>query len=223
MSLGMDVGQRIGDEEEQLRRMMENAGANTRVAMPGEIVDFDAEKQTATVQPLIKEKVQGEWEQLPQLLDVPVFFPRAGGYCLTFPVKEGDECLIIFNDMCLDAWWQSGGIQNQLEMRRHDLSDAMALLGITSVPKAVTDYSEDSMQLRNEEQDAYFEITDEKIINIKSVEDINVETEKDINIKAAQNITITAESAINIKSIGAMSIESDTSITMTAPRIDINK
>ena len=192
MELGLSIGQRIGDEEEQLRRMMENTSSNIRVSVPAEIVNFDTDKQTATVQPLIKERVNGEWEQLPQLLDVPVVFPKAGGYCLTFPIKEGDECLIIFSDMCLDAWWQSGGVQNQLECRRHDLSDAMCIIGITSVPNAVKKYSTDSVMLRNEDKDVYFEIKDDKTLNIKSIENINISSDADISIQAGSSFTVTS-------------------------------
>ena len=166
--LGLSIGERIDDETECMRRAIENKADNLRVAMPGMIVDFDAELQTATVQPLIKEYVRGAWVSLPQLLDVPCFFPRAGGYSLTFPVRRGDECQILFNDMCIDAWWQSGGEQTQLETRRHDLSDAMCFLGITSVPRAVKDYSETSVVLRNEDNDAYIEIRDDKQVHIRS-------------------------------------------------------
>ncbi|MFW8450019.1 Gp138 family membrane-puncturing spike protein, partial [Klebsiella pneumoniae] len=61
---------------------------------------------------------------LPLLVDVPVVFPRGGGCTLTFPVKPGDECLVIFADRCIDFWWQSGGIQEPVDERMHDLSDA---------------------------------------------------------------------------------------------------
>ena len=98
--LNVDIGERMQDDEEYLRRFVENKLDNLRVSMPCEIVSFDAAKQTATVQPLVKEYVRGKWESLPQLLDVPCFFPRAGGYCLTFPVKPGDEVQIVFNDSC---------------------------------------------------------------------------------------------------------------------------
>jgi hypothetical protein len=180
------MGERIQDDEECLRRAIENKLDNLRVAMPGEIVDFNAKNQTATVKPLIKEFVRGDWKSLPLLPDVPCFFPRAGGYCLTFPVKPGDECLIIFNDMCLDAWWQSGGEQIQLEIRRHDLSDAMCLLGITGVPKAVKGYSANSVMLRNEDMDCYFEITDGKDINIAATGDINMAAGGDVLITGAK-------------------------------------
>ena len=188
--INLSIGERLNDGEECTRRAIENKLDNLRVSMPGEIVDFNAENQTATVKPLVKEYVRGKWVSLPMLLDVPCFFPRAGGYCLTFSVKTGDECLVIFGDMCIDAWWQSGGEQTQLETRRHDLSDAMCLLGITSVPRAVKGYSTNSMMLRNEDADVYFEITDDKTMNIHGIEDINIMSKEVINVTTVNGAVI---------------------------------
>jgi len=173
-------------------------------------------KQTATVQPAITENVrQGQDEakpmQLPLLTDVPVFFPRAGGYCLTFPVKPDDECLLVFSDMCIDGWWQSGGVQDQVETRRHDLSDAQALLGITSVPKAVKNYSIKSVMLRNEDKDSYFEIVDDdKTINIVGAEKFNVTTKDDINETTQKNWNVNVKEKANHTS-------ADTSLDSKAP------
>ena len=213
--LKLYMSERMADAEEGLRRTVENKLDNLRVAMPGEIVTFDEKVQTASVKPLIKEYCRGKWESLPLLLDVPCFFPRAGGYCLTFPVKPGDEVLIIFNDMCLDSWWQSGGEQTQLETRRHDLSDAMCILGITSVPKAVENYSTNSMMLRNEDRDSYLEIVDDnKTVNIVGAEKINVTAVDDINITTAANVTI--------KAAGNIDLEAGGNMTLRAARIDLN-
>jgi len=220
--LGLSVGERLLDDEECLRRAIENKLDNLRVAMPGEIVDFDKDTQTATVKPLIKEYCRGRWESLPLLLDVPCFFPRAGGYALTFPVKVGDECLVIFNDMCIDAWWQSGGEQTQLETRRHDLSDAMCLLGITSVPKAVKEYSTDSLMFRNEDKDVYFEITDGKIMNICGIDNINVATQNILNIIAANNINIGTQSKLNIFGATEIDIETSEKLNVKVNTINLN-
>lgn len=70
--------------------------------------------------------------EIPLLVDVPVVMPRAGGYSLVFVPKVGDECLVVFADMCIDAWWQSGGVQPQADKRRHDLSDGFAIMGCWS-------------------------------------------------------------------------------------------
>lgn len=58
--------------------------------IPGRIVSFDAEKQTATIQPLYKPKFNGQAVDMPELLEVPVRFQRAGNGAVTFPVKAGN-------------------------------------------------------------------------------------------------------------------------------------
>jgi hypothetical protein len=189
--MAQGILERFDSPEEESRLGHEHAAANLRVAIPGIIQSFDAKKQTATVQPAVTENIRlGQEESkptpLPLLTDVPVFFPRAGGYCLTFPVEKGDECMLIFSDMCIDGWWQSGGVQNQVETRRHDLSDAQAFLGITSVPRAVTDYSTNSVMLRNEEKNSYFEIVNGGDINIVSSGNIDMTASGDVSITGAR-------------------------------------
>ncbi len=139
----------------------------TRVASPGIIQSFDPETQTVSVQLAIREKRYNDgeetWEEVPLLVDVPIVFPRAGGYLLTLPVQKGDECLVVFGDNCMDAWWQSGGVQNQIDCRRHDLSDGYAIPGPWSQPRIVPNYSTKSAQLRTESGEAYIELSGNSI------------------------------------------------------------
>lgn len=108
------------------------------------------------------------------LVDVPIVIPRAGGYALTLPIQAGDECLVVFGDMCMDGWWQSGGVQNQVECRRHDLSDGFAIIGVWSQPRVIPGYSTGSAQLRNDAGSAYVELAGDTInivggtVNIKA-------------------------------------------------------
>lgn len=189
MALG--IAERIGSEQEQLLRSQESASSKIRVAMPGIIQEFDPATQTVTVQLAIREKVinssgESSMMEIPMLLDVPIVFPKAGGFSVTFPVKKGDECLVVFGDMCIDAWWQSGGVQNQVETRRHDLSDGFAIMGVSSVPNAVSNYSTNSVQMRNKSGSTFVEVT-EGDVNVKA---------SNVNVNAS-NATITA-STINL-------------------------
>jgi hypothetical protein len=143
-----------GNKEEFYRGMLENFSTNLRVAAPGIIQSFDPTDQTVTIQVAIREKITNsdltqQWIEIPLLLDVPIVIPSAGNYALTLPINLGDECLVVFGDMCIDAWFSSGGIQNQMEKRRHDLSDAFAILGVRSQPNKIANYSTDSAQLRS--------------------------------------------------------------------------
>lgn len=59
--------------------------------MPGQVVSFDPVKQTATIQPLFKPKHNGVPVTMPELLEVPVRFPRTGTSAQTSPIKAGDK------------------------------------------------------------------------------------------------------------------------------------
>lgn len=167
----MDPRERLNDPEEANRAALDGRQARIRTAIPGLVVSFDPVKSTVTVQPAIRGSVEGSDGEststnLPVLPDVPVCWPRGGGFALTFPIKPGDECQVIFNDRCMDAWWQSGGVGEPLEPRMHDLSDGMAHFAPSSMPKALQDVSTTSMQMRNEAGTAYIEITEAGLINI---------------------------------------------------------
>jgi hypothetical protein len=117
-----------------------------RVACPGIVQSFDPIEQTVTVQPAIRERIKDQYGNfsyvnLPLIVDVPILFPRAGNFILTMPPQQGDEVLVIFGDMCEDAWWSNGGVQNPIEQRRHDLSDAFALFGVWSQPRRIANFN----------------------------------------------------------------------------------
>lgn len=162
------MAERNNNEDEMYRRMGEAWANNLRVAMPGIIDSFDASTQTVTVQPTLRERIRNEdgsqsWVELPLLVDVPIILPRAGNFLLTMPITKGDECLVVFADMCIDAWFSNGGIQNQIEKRRHDLSDAFCIPGCWSQPNVISNYSTNSTQLRNEAGTSYIELKDAQI------------------------------------------------------------
>ena len=88
-------------------------------ALPGKVLSFDAERQTAEVQPAVK---MGSMNY-PVLSDVPVFMP------VTFEVNPGDACLVVFSDIDIDAWFESGEPQEPNSARKHALSDGFAFVG----------------------------------------------------------------------------------------------
>ena len=88
-------------------------------ALPGTVISFDADRQTAEVQPAVK---RGSL-LFPVLSDVPVFMP------VLFEVHPGDHCLVVFADNDIDAWFESGEPQEPKSARKHSLSDGFAFIG----------------------------------------------------------------------------------------------
>ncbi|EPG3940609.1 TPA: phage baseplate protein [Klebsiella pneumoniae] len=157
------LNSQLGSKEQADAQLAQAIMSAMRVSMPGIIQSFDPDAVTAVVQPAIKgaEKDESGAEvsvNLPLLVDVPVIFPRGGGCTLTFPVKAGDECLVIFADRCIDFWWQSGGIQEPVDERMHDLSDAFCIVGPQSQAKKIGGISTTGAQLRTDDGSAFIEV-----------------------------------------------------------------
>ena len=150
----LSIPERLAIGCEIFHKMLDQASRGLRVCCPGIIDSFDAAKQTEKVRLCLRERVRIKgvlsWEEIKPLVDVPIVIPRAGGYTLTLPVTAGDECLVVFGDSCMDAWWQSGGVQNQMDRRSHDLSDGYAILGVWSQPRVLPGYSISAIQMRND-------------------------------------------------------------------------
>ncbi|MNO26508.1 hypothetical protein D3C76_163620 [compost metagenome] len=145
--------------------------ADLWTAIPGIIESVDLVAQTVSVQPAIRGTVQDEkglvaLQNMPLCDDVPICWPRAGGFAVTLPVKKGDECLLVFSARCIDAWWQSGGVQAPLESRMHDLSDAFAIFAPTSQPKKLADVQSDGIEIRTDSRSTYLKLS-EGAITIK--------------------------------------------------------
>ncbi len=167
------LNSQLGSKEQADAQLAQAIMSAMRVSIPGIIQSFDPDAVTAVVQPAIKgaEKDESGAEvsvNLPLLVDVPVVFPRGGGCTLTFPVKAGDECLVIFADRCIDFWWQSGGIQEPVDERMHDLSDAFCIVGPQSQAKKIGGISTTAAQLRTDDGSAFIELAAGGAVTITS-------------------------------------------------------
>ncbi|OXJ16642.1 Gp138 family membrane-puncturing spike protein [Burkholderia sp. HI2500] len=159
----MDRKERVDDELASLREALRGWQVGIWTALPGVIESFDAGAQTCVVQPAIKMPVRANdgtvtTAALPPVVDCPVQFPSGGNCTLTFPVAPGDECLVVFASRSFDAWWQSGGVQEQAALRMHDLSDGFVLLGFRSRPRALSGVSTSSAQLRSDDGATYIDL-----------------------------------------------------------------
>lgn len=117
------VDERIGLKNERL---------NTFI--PARIVSYDNKKQTVTVRPVMYESDKdGVSRKFADIASVPVVFPSAGGGSLTFPIKAGDDCVVLFSQRDFSGWWVTNKVPSQSPTQRyHDYNDAIAIVGLTS-------------------------------------------------------------------------------------------
>lgn len=196
--------ERIDDKEAAMLAIMRGWQAGIYTALPAVIDSFDPAKQTCeaivTIQARVIDKDGAEaWVTLPKLVDVLVSFPSGGGYTLTFPVKKGDEALIVFSSRCIDNWYLAGGVQTQADLRMHDLSDGVAFVGVRSQVRLLTGGVKTAgAQLRSDDGETYVELVDGQLVNIKAPGGIDL---NGVKIDAAGNVTGPAGSTIKAPTV----------------------
>lgn len=112
-----------------------------RVCLPGTISAIDAATGTVSVKVGIMQNVAksgttaGIAASYPDLTMCPIFTLQGGGVAVHMPVKIGDECMVVFSDRCLDAWFSTGQAAALPNLRMHDISDGFVLVGPNSLAK----------------------------------------------------------------------------------------
>lgn len=178
--------ERAPDGQVVIETALRNLAARLYVSHICIVESYNAMNGTVNAQPVTRSQFtdpQGRtsWVNLPVLINVPLINLAGGNFAITCPIQPGDECLVIFQDRCLDGWWQSGGVQNQARLRTHDLSDGIAIVGPRSVPRAIPNVSTSSLQIRTIDGSAYFELAPGGVVNIVAPGGINITGPVQIN------------------------------------------
>lgn len=116
--------------------------------IPGQVISFDAATQTATIQPLYKPLFNGKPVDMPQLLEVPVRFARAGKGAITFPVAAGDKVTLRPQMRSSENYLNDeGGAPS--DQRSFNLSDMEAFLdGGETLGEAMPGFDSSNMHIR---------------------------------------------------------------------------
>lgn len=201
------AGSLIGIED-VIRIAIETRLQTVWTALPAIIDSFDPVNMTVTAQPAIAISLQGsaggapQNVNLPLLADIPVVFPGGGGFNLTFPIKEGDECLLVFSARCIDNWWVSGEVQPQAQFRKQNLSDGFAFVGVKSLPRT-------------------FDGEGFRPVDLTKAELRSLDGETSIGITEEGEISIETPKALTINVVGDTVITSSGQATISAPTVEI--
>ncbi len=129
----------INDTVEAIDNAAKQRIGEIRTGLPGKVITFNAATCTATVKPSLQYyTADGEILDYPLIIGVPVFMPRAGNAQITYPVKTGDSCWIVFSERSMDAWMGKGDADNH-DPRQYDLTDAACFVGMCSAQSISAD------------------------------------------------------------------------------------
>ena len=204
----MADGKQIGkvQRDQQLTATQEEAHAaqiegrlkDLHTCLPGIIASFDPNTQTASVQPAIQRIFTEKGAvNLPLCVDVPVAFPGGGDFFLTFPVKPGDECILLFSERAIDLWHVYGGTRPPAEYRMHDLSDGLAIVGLNSQPRKIPGFNAEDTELRSRDGETHITMKPDGTIK---------------NVNAAGSTELTPDGRFIIKAPGGIILDGNTTL-----------
>ena len=204
-----DLTKSIATLAEVIKQGVNNRLKNLHTSMTGIIVSFDSVTQFASVQPAIKRVFKSDEADgttiltptdLPILINVPVQFPRGGGFSMTFPVAAGDECLLMFAERSIDKWHTDGRVSEPGARRFHDLSDATCIVGLSSRPNAIPNFDSANVEIKK----------DDASVSVKLLADGTIEI--DANTKILFGAP-DSEFSDDVKILGNLEVVGNTDIT----------
>lgn len=187
------------------------------IILPGRIVEYFSATQTATIKICAEHvysssvKIGGVVERV-NLEDVPVHTPSGGGWSMTMPINTGDTCLLFFSQVGYDHWLFKdkdsaglvAGLPSPSRLRKFSEDDGFALVGLNTLPRAISNYSADGSQWRNSD----------------ATQNIHLRADLSIEVNSTTSITINAPSVV-VNSETA-EVNASSSATITTPELTVD-
>lgn len=169
----------------------------------GHILTFDTKTQLAQVQVGIEDfSSNGKRYTPPTLIECPVMILGGNKFLIEQEVNEGDECLIIFSQRCIDSWVETGGVTQAPINRTHSYDDAVIITGFRSKANSIKGYSNNGIKIRNSSGDKYIWLKNDGSADI-SVSSLNITGDVNVlgNIQANE-----VSGLIDVKFAGTSSL-----------------
>lgn len=137
----------------------------------GTVVSFDPATQTASIQPDYKPKHNGQPVDMPQLEEVPVRFPRAGGFVITSPIKAGDKVTLRPQMRSSEEFHTGGDYTPVGDTRSFALSDMEAFLeGGEPLTNPIPNFNPSNMEIRSADGQFKIEMSEDGKFKIEGAQ-----------------------------------------------------
>lgn len=193
------------------------------IILPGRIIEFFPENQTATIQISAErithtsERTNSLTERLP-LEEVPVHTPSGGGWSITMPIKPGNTCLLFFSQVGYEHWLYEdkdkagtlAGLPKPWLNRQFNEDDGFALVGMNTLPRAIQDYDANHSQWRGPD-------SSKQVISLNDDETITITSSTKLTINAP-SVVVNCDTAV-VEAVDSVSI--NTPITAISKDVTI--
>jgi hypothetical protein len=172
----MDIRTRFVDKDpdEILATIVDAVRSQIYTALPVRVAQDSADGHTvnltSTIQ-AVQRNPDGTQSlvSLPMFMGVPIHHTGGGGVTVTHQHTKDDEGLVVFSSRSMDAWFQQGGEQKQVDARMHDLSDGVYLPGVRSNPRKLQGVSTNSTQTRTDDKKSLHDVSHSAITAIREL------------------------------------------------------
>ena len=198
----MTLASSIDNDVDATRTMIRRILYGVHTSMPGIVKSFGESNGllVATIQPAIQQidtlDDKTTFRNIDVIPNVVVCIPYSQtlGLSVTIPINEGDEGVIHFAERSIDNWLEKGGVQppsEPVQPRSHDLSDAIFVPGTINKPATISNYSLDSIEIRNKDSTVAMAVNNTSVSMRAGGESINMPG--DGNIYVTGNIIQTGD------------------------------
>ena len=209
--------------KEQIDLLIDNKLFDAHTCIPAKIESVDYENQRLDAKIAINQIAilnnREEILEYPTLRGIPFFTLQGGNLSVTVPPKVDDTCLLIFCERNSDLFWKTGKISapSYAQRRKHNINDAVAIVGFNAKSELIPNYSSGDIELRNDSRDICVSLNENRI-NIKAKSASEFLNDEKIEIKKGEDsVEVFTNDKIEIKK-GADCLE-----IFTNDKIEIKK
>lgn len=204
---------------------------------PGIVRAFYPEKNMVDAQVAVKAKrpvIDGkvEYEELPLIVNVPLAVPYspAAGLGMTFPIRAGDPCTLLFSDRMINLFLHRGemslpeenGLDNRTTCpRQHEIEDAICFPGVILKNSVFKDWNNDAVEIRDLERKVYASVSREGITATDGTAMAEVGDGR-VTAFAPNGVALTDDAASITIQGGRITLSAPNGITVKAPNMKVD-
>lgn len=131
-----------------LSQLQEKIFNNINCIKIGKIETFYKEDKTADISICFKKNIYINNKETKEDYSLLLKCPVLGNH-ITYPIKKGEYCIVLFNDINLDSWFENSDNQVPYTNETHNIADGIAIVGLNNLINKINDYDLDNIHLRN--------------------------------------------------------------------------
>lgn len=151
------VGERSETWSDIIVDAIEGRLADLHTGLPARVIAFDEAKGSCQVQVLLNRVFVNEDDSssiiaIPPIDNVPIIYEGGAGWSITYPLAPGDIVFLAFAERSIDDWLETepGQLVTPTQVRKHDLSDAIALPSLHTRRSPIANISTTNLRIQHD-------------------------------------------------------------------------